>query len=158
MLGNIFGNIEETPIRTATEMTIRQNDLNQTTLSSLARIQQELLEPLIERMVFLLEEQGVLPPIRVDGKEVAIKFTSPISKIQDTEDLQNIGQFLQYAQALPQELVVGTIKVEEIPQYIANKLGVPKSLQRTKAEQDAAKEAMNRTEVQAMQQREMPQQ
>lgn len=152
MLAAPFGNIEETPVRTATEMSMRQNDISQTTLATFARIQAEFLEPLIQRIVFVLQNQGALPPMRVDGKEVAIKFTSPISRMQDTEDLQAIMSFLEYSQALPPELVVGTMKMEKLPQYIADKLGIPKSLQRTLAEQDAAKQAMAQSEQMATQQ------
>lgn len=152
MLAAPFGNIEESPVRTATEMSIRQNDVAQTTMATFARIQAEFLEPLMQRIIFVLQEQGALPELKADGKEVAIKFTSPISRIQDTEDLQAITTFLEYSQALPPELVVGTMKVEEFAQHIADKLGIPKSLQRTKAEQDAAKQSMAQTELQYSQQ------
>ena len=152
MLAAPFGNIEETPVRTATEMSMRQNDISQTTMATFARIQSEFLEPLIQRIIFVLQEQGALPPLRVDGREVKIKFTSPISRLQDTEDLQAITRFLEYQELVPQELMVGTMKMEDFPQYIADKLGVPKSLQRTKAEQDASKQAMAQAEVQHTQQ------
>lgn len=152
LLAAPFGSIEESPVRSATEMSIRQNDMSQTTMATFARIQSEFLEPLIQRIIFVLQEQGALPPLRVDGKEVTVKFTSPVSRMQDTEDLQSIQTFMEYSQALPEQLVVGTMKIEEFPQYIANKLGLPKSLQRTLAEQDAATQAMGQTEVDATQQ------
>jgi len=152
LLAAPFGSIEETPVRTATEMSIRQNDISQTTMATFARIQSEFLEPLVQRIIFVLEEQGALPPLRVDGREVAVKFTSPVSRLQDTEDLQAITRWLEYQDMIPQELMVGTMKMEDVPQYIADKLGIPASLQRTKAEQDAAKQAMNTEQAQQTQQ------
>ena len=79
LLSKPFGNIEETPVRTATEMSIRNADLQSTAGSASGRIQTELLERLINRIVAILMEAGKLVPFKVDGKEVTIKFTSPMA-------------------------------------------------------------------------------
>ena len=140
MFAQPFGAIQETPVRTATEMGIRNQDLIQTSLASFGRIQSEMLEPLIKRVVDILVKNGKLPPLRVDGREVTLKFTSPMAKAQDMEELQNLQMYMQNMQMLPPDYFEGTIKLEDFPQYIADKMGIPQRLLRSKAEQDRMKQ------------------
>ena len=98
MMSKPFGNIEETPVRTATEMSIRNADLAQTSMSASGRIQVELLERLIARCVYILSKIGKLPPFKVNGREAAIKFTSPSAKIQDEADLAATLRFMEIMQ------------------------------------------------------------
>jgi len=135
MLSKPFGQIDETPVRTATEMTIRNADLAQTTMSASGRIQSELLERVIKRCVYILKDNGKLPEFKVNGKEVKIKFTSPSSRQQDAEDLATTLRFMQIIENLPPELIQTTVKIEDIPKYIGNVLGVSKSLIRDDQEQ-----------------------
>jgi hypothetical protein len=137
MFAQPFGQLSETPVRTATEMSIRQEDLVQTSASAFGRLQSELLEPLLTRVVDILKKQGKIPEMRVDGKEVTIKFTSPMSRSQDIEELSSLTQFMQYAAMLPPEQLQMTVKMDELPKFIAEKLGLPQSLIRTKQEQQA---------------------
>lgn len=140
MFAQPFGAIQETPVRTATEMGIRNQDLIQTSLSSFGRVQSELLEPLLKRIVDILVTNGKLPPLRVDGKEVTIKFTSPMAKTQDLEELQTFQMYMQNMSMLPPDYLEGTIKLEIVPQYVAEKLGIPQKLLRNEAEQTQMKQ------------------
>lgn len=159
MFAQPFGQLSETPVRTATEMGIRQEDLVQTSASAFGRMQSELLEPLLKRVVDILKKQGKIPDFRVDGKEVTIKFTSPMSRTQDMEELAAVQQFVQsIAQFGPEQIQV-SVKMEDLPRFIADKLGVPQSLLRSKQEQQelVAQTAQVAQEAQAMQQQGQPQ-
>lgn len=148
MFAQPFGSIQETPVRTATEMGIRNQDLIQTSLSSFGRTQSELLEPLIKRIVDILVKNGKLPPLRVDGKEVTIKFTSPMAKIQDLEELQNFQMYMQSMAMLPPDYIEGSIKLDEIPRWTAEKMGIPQMLIKNKAEQAQMAQAVQQQQLQ----------
>jgi hypothetical protein len=150
MFAQPFGNIQDTPVRTATEMGIRSQDLAQTSQASFGRMQSELLEPMIKRIVDILVKNGKLPPLRIDGREVTIKFTSPMAKTQDLEELQTFQMYMQSMQQLPPDYYEGAIKLEDIPQWTAEKMGIPQKLLRTPAEMEQMKQQM--AAVQAQQQ------
>ena len=151
-----FGQMSETPVRTATEMNIRQEDLVQTSSSAFGRMQTELLEPLLKRVVDILKKQGKIPDMKVDGKEVTIRFTSPMSRTQDLVELQSLQQFMQNMQMLPPEIVQMAVKVEDIPKFVADKVGMPLTLIRSKQEiqemtQKAAQVAQQAQQMQGAQ-------
>ena len=134
MLSKPFGNIEETPVRTATEMSIRNADLAETSMSASGRIQNELLERLVARAVYILSKQGKLPQFKVNGREAAIKFTSPSAKMQDEVDMATTMRFMEIMLQLPPELLYQTVAVDKVPKTIADMLGVKKELILTEAE------------------------
>jgi hypothetical protein len=69
MISKPFGNIEETPVRTATEMSMRNADMAKTSLGASSRIQNELLESVIARCTYILKKAGKIPDFKVDGKK-----------------------------------------------------------------------------------------
>jgi len=134
MISKPFGNVEETPVRTATEMSIRNAEMAKTSLGASGRIQNELLERTVARCVYVLKQAGKIADFRVDGKEVAIKFTSPSSRSQDENQLAAIGRFMETMAVLPPELVNEVIAVEKFPGEILDILGLPAKLKRTDEE------------------------
>jgi hypothetical protein len=137
MLSKPFGQIDETPVRTATEMAIRNADIARSEQSASGRIQTELLERIIKRCLYILKELGKVPDIRLNGREVKIKITSPTAKNQDELDIASILRFMESIQAMGPEMVQTTVKTEEIPSYLANKYGVDSRLLRNKVEQQS---------------------
>ena len=134
MLSKPFGNIEETPVRTATEMSIRNADLAQTTGAASGRVQTELLERIVKRSVEILKAAGKLADFSINGKEVKIKFTSPNARQQDEIDLATTLRYMEVVQSLPPELVRVTVKVEDFPKHVADIMGLDKKLLRTESE------------------------
>ena len=152
MISKPFGNIEESPVRTATEMSIRNADMAKSSLGASGRIQNELLERLVARCVFVLKQAGKIAEFKVDGKEVAIKFTSPSSRSQDESQLAAIGRFMEFMQVLPPELVNEEIAVEKVPSEILDILGLPAKFKRTDEEK---MERQQQRQAQAQQEQEM---
>ena len=142
LMSKPFGNIEETPVRTATEMSIRNADNAQTQVGASGRIQSELLERLVARCVYILTQAGKVAPIRVDGKEVKIKYTSPIAKQQDELQLATLFRYAESMQMFPPEQVMAKIKIEDFPQEIAKIMGVPTNLLRSELEQEEQQQDM----------------
>jgi hypothetical protein len=157
MFAQPFGDLNETPVRTATEMGIRQDDLAQTSGSAFGRMQTELLERIIKRCVDILKKAGKIPEMRVDGKEVTIKFTSPMARSQDNEDIQAVMQWFGAISQLGPEVIMGSVKLEELPRFMAEKMNVPSSLLYTKAEQDQMKQQLAQAAQAQMQQGGVPQ-
>jgi len=134
LLSKPFGQIDETPVRTATEMSIRNADMAQTSLSASSRIQVELLERVVANCVNILKRAGKIADFKVNGKEVAIKFVNPSTRQQDEAELAAYGRFMEFMQGLPPEVVMQKIRIEEFPVNIADTLGLPESIKRTEME------------------------
>ena len=153
MLAEPFGQIDETPVRSATEMNMRQGESVEMSAASFGRVQSELLEPLIRRCVDILTQNGKIAPFKVDGKQVTIKFTSPAAKKQDSIEVQNLVEFAQVMQFLPPEIIQQRIKLEEMPAGVAELMGIPQKYVRSEAEAKAITEKTMQN-MQQMQQQE----
>ena len=143
MLVEPFGSITETSVRSATEMNIRQNDFMQTSISSFSRLQTELLSKIINKVINILKRTNKIPEFTVDGKQVKIKYSSPLSKMQGIEEIQKYQQFIEMMQTVPPEVVQTIVKFDAIPGYIADALGLDKTLLRTKPEQKQLRKELN---------------
>jgi hypothetical protein len=132
-----LGEVSRTPVRTLGENEMRSIDQAQVTNAAFSRFQTELLERLIKRIVDVLQKAGKIKPIIVDGKEVTIKFTSPLAKQQDQLDTNTLVEFAQTlaATGIPLETVGAKIKFEDVPVFIAKNVGVPAELIRTPEEE-----------------------
>jgi len=130
------------PTKTATEMQIRYQMHLEDAAAFFARLQTELVEQLTTRVVYLLQREGIIPPMRVDGKDIAVKHTSPIARVMDMEDIQNVQQALQSTALLGEEMVAMTFNIEEVGKYMAEKFGIDASLVRTDSEREQLKQQM----------------
>lgn len=122
------------PVRTATEIMVRQQEMLKHAGASISRLKTELIEPLVRAVTDILVSRGKIAPIRVDGRDTTIKHVSPLAKAEDTEDFQNSQVWFQNISQLPPEIVMGSVKVEELPRYWQQKLSVPADLVRTEEE------------------------
>lgn len=134
LLSKPFGSIEETPVRSATEMSIRNADQAATTLSASSRVQSELLERIVDNSVRILKKAGKIADFKVNGREVKIKFVNPSTRQQDESTLAAYGRFMEFMAVFPPELVAQKIKVEDVPVEIAETLGLPASIIRDEQE------------------------
>lgn len=84
------------PVKTATEVAIRQQELAKRIGASFGRLQFEFVQPLVNRILFVLEDLGLvdLNQFRVDGRFIDIEHQSPLSQAQNEEELGNIERFI----------------------------------------------------------------
>ena len=129
-----YGDMEDTPVKSATEMALRGQEMIQDSGSSFSRLQTEFVEKVMKRTVSILKAAGKIPPIKVDGKEVTIKHTSPLARAQDQEDLLSMQQFLGSVAQLGPEMMLLGLKMEDIPAWIGKKLGIEQKLMRSNVE------------------------
>jgi len=126
------------PVRSATEMMIRNQEALRNRGAQIGRLRTEFQEPLFEAVVDILRERGKVADIRVDGQEVTMKFQSPLAQAESIEDFQSSQIWLQsLAAVMPQEVLAGAIKIEDLPGFWAEKLGVDMSLVRGEAERNS---------------------
>jgi len=146
--------------RSATEVVERMKELSQNLGSAFGRLINETMIPLVSKILQVMNERGIITlPLKVNGLEVKISPVAPLAMAQNMEDVQNI---LQYAQIAQQAGPAGqtTIKIEEMMDYIAEKLGVPQSIRPTPQERMMMKQQMAQAAQQmaAEQQQMAPQQ
>jgi hypothetical protein len=137
------------PVRSATEMMMRQQEMLKDAGASFGRLKTELIEPLSSAVMDVLMERGEIPPFKIDGKEVTLKQVSPLANSEAIEDFQNIQVWKSdLASFMPPEAIMGSVKIEDYPKVTAGMLGVTKSLIRDEAEREqfakaAVEEAQN---------------
>ena len=122
------------PVRSATEMMLRNQDMLRNSGAAFGRQKTEFIEPLAVAVIDILASRGKVPRISIDGKEVTIKLNSPLAKAENMEDFQNSQVWFQTVAQLPPEIVAASVKVEELPRYWQETLGIPADLIRTDAE------------------------
>lgn len=130
MFANPFGRLD-LPTKTATEIALRQQALAKQMGSAFGRLQFELLAPLVNRILHVLEEQGLvdLSEFRVDGGVIDIEHLSPLALAQEQSELTNL---LRYGETMTQlfgpQLGLLLTKPQKFAQKVAQLLGVPAEL------------------------------
>jgi hypothetical protein len=75
---------------TATEVMERQALVAQDMGPAFGRINAEGTDIMVARVIDILSRRGKMPPLRVDGKQVAIKYVSPLARALEMEEVQAI--------------------------------------------------------------------
>ena len=133
---------EKTPM-SATEVAERMADLSRQIGAAFGRLQAELVNPVLQRVMFILKKQGRIKIPVVNGREIKIRSSSPLAQAQQQQDVATLDRFLGLIQARvgPQLLNI-LIKQDEAAKFIAKKLGVPEELIRSQEEMQAAVQQM----------------
>jgi hypothetical protein len=120
--------------RSATEVVERMKELSQNLGSAFGRLINETMIPLVEKILLVMDERGLIDlPLRVNGLEVKVSAVAPLAMAQNMEEINNILQFSQIAQAAGPEGAMA-IKVGDMLDLIAEKLGVPQKIRRSPEE------------------------
>lgn len=151
-----LGDPNKTPM-SATEVAERMADLSKQIGSAFGRLQAEMVQPVLQRVVHILKKQGRITLPVINGQEVKIQSTSPLAQAQANQDVSSFNRFLELVQArFGPQLINGLIDTNEATAYLANKLGIPEKLIRTPEEQQQMVEQM--LKMQQAQQQQQPQQ
>jgi len=154
LYNDMLGDPNRTPA-SATEVAERMADLSRRIGAAFGRLQVELVQPVLQRVIYILKKQGRIDLPTVNGREVKIKSVSPLAQAQANQDITAVSRFLELAQnAFGPELMNLLINSEETAVYLAKKFGVPDSLIRDPAEREqivAMMQQMQQSQVQAPQ-------
>jgi len=144
----------DSPAKTATEITIRQQQLLEEIGPAFGRLQTEFLSRVIARCIYILSKKGLIPAMRVDGKLITVKYRSPLARSQAQADVLSFQQMHQtLAGILGPELSLLSIKSDELPRWLAERLGVDLELVRSPFElQQMQQQVMQLAQQQQIQQ------
>jgi hypothetical protein len=151
---------ESGAVRSPTEIIQRIKEFQTDFGSAFGRLMFEYIQPLFKTVIQLLEaeEKITVPTIpmrdmltgqivqRKITDEIAftkIKMLAPVAKVQALEDIQNIVQAIQITQTIEPRLPLVAYKVEELPGFFADKLGMPEKYVRTATEQAQAMQSIS---------------
>lgn len=125
----------ESPQKTATEIAVRQRSFTEEIGPVYSRLQQEYLSRLIDRVMYILQKKGFLEKLLINGREIKIRYQSPLVIAQGEQDVQTFSKFYQILQATygPEAASVYLDPVE-YPAWLSNKLGVDQTPLNTKEE------------------------
>ena len=128
LYNDMLGDPNKTPA-TATEVAERMADLSRRMGSAFGRLQAELVQPVLQRVVYILKKQGRIELPVVNGREVKIRSVSPLAQAQANQDISSVGRFLEMVGGTfgPQVLQV-LVDSEQVAVHLAKKFGVPDSL------------------------------
>lgn len=99
MYAQPLGSVEG-PVRTATDSAIRQRNLLEEIGPVMTRLESELLAPLIKRIIYILGKRGDLKALKIDGKEIQVRFKSPLVTAQGQESVRKVLDAVQVYQAI----------------------------------------------------------
>ena len=144
-------------VRSATEVAIESRELAKRIGSAFGRLQTEVLIPIVKRVAAILTRRGIITPIALDGRDIDIKFLSPLAKAQDGEDILSVQQAIAFVMqtAGPDQIGIG-FKVEDFASWVGGKTGMPAELIRSDIEKKQIMEAGVAAQQQGMEGSEPP--
>lgn len=131
------------PVKTATEVAFRMQELARKAGSAFGPLLFELIAPLVKRILFVLDELGLidLGGFKVDGRAIALQYQSPLALAQDSDDYMAV---MRYSAAIREmygpQVALALMPPSKFAPYIAKKLHLPKDLVPTEAEISAVME------------------
>lgn len=136
LYNDMLGDPNRTPA-TATEIAERMADLSRRIGSAFGRLQAELVQPVLQRVVYILKKQGRIDLPTVNGREVKIRSVSPLAQAQHNQDISSVARFLELVGSnFGPDMVNLLVNTEEAALYLGKKFGVPDTLLRDDAERE----------------------
>ena len=144
LFGDPLGDVN-LPVKTATEVSLRQQDLAKRIGSAFGKLQYEFISPLIDRLLGILDDLGLidLGEFTVDGTVLAIKHISPLAQAQDEEDILKGMRYLETVAGMygPQ-VAMGVIDPFTFAKWLAGELNLPQELRPSEQQEQTIKQAL----------------
>lgn len=125
----------------ATEIAIRQQNWVRQNSAAFGRLSVEFIEPIIKIGINILAKKKLIPitNLKVDNKNVQIKYESPLIAIQDQQDVQKVQQGVEFiASSFGAQGLSIAYDLPKVNVFVNRKLGVPAEL--VKSEEEMAKQ------------------
>lgn len=133
MLTSPFGAVDD-PRKTATEIIERQREVAENAAAQFSRLQRELFDPLVERIVDIMRMNGDWDDPKIDGEIIAVEYDTPLVVSQGQKEVLD---FLQ------QDTYIKQLYGEEASQaYYNNHLVTPWMAQKLNINLDLMKNSM----------------
>lgn len=138
------------PTKSATEISLRQQELMSDIGSSFGRLQKEFINKVIIRSIDILQRNGHVPPIAVGNQVIDIKVISPLAQQQDMDEVNKLAQFVQFASMVGEEALTIGLDLEAFPEHIGKLLGVAPDLIRSRDQREQIKQIQAEQQKAAM--------
>ena len=149
LYNDMLGNPDKTPA-SATEVAERMADLSRRMGSAFGRLQAELVQPVLQRVIYILKKQGRIEVPTVNGREVKVRSVSPLAQAQANQDISSVARFLELVGgSFGPEMLQLLVDGEQTAIHLAKKFGVPESLIR---DEDQRKQIAQMAQQMAQQQ------
>ena len=143
LYNDMLGNPDRTPA-SATEVAERMADLSRRIGSAFGRLQAEMVQPVLQRIIYILKKQGRIEVPSVNGREVKIRSVSPLAQAQNQADITAVARWLELIQSVFGEKLVNIlIDTEQVAAQLARKFGVPDNMVRDEEDRKKLVEIMN---------------
>ena len=153
-------------VRSPTEIIARQRQNQKRLGQPYLRLGEEVGRPVLRAVAYLLGEAGLLEeiaqvqpalpngapaPLMLDGRDIDVRFNSPMVRAQQLTDAEAVASFAETAQAAfgPQAWQA-TVKGEEGVADLAEKMAVPAKIIRSPEEREALAEDLRNAQMEAM--------
>ena len=139
------------PVKTATEISIRHQELAKRIGSAYGRLNHEFRNPFINACLSVLDATGLInmSNFKADGKAIAIESVSPLAQMQSQDEIDNIYRLVEFAVGVygPQA-ASAFLPPDKLLPYIGKETNVPVDVMNSA---EAVKQAMTAL-MQGMQQ------
>ena len=130
-------------VRSATEIVERVRELAQDIGSPFGRLMRELIVPLVQRTLDIMEKAQLIPEIKVNGLTVQAVVVSPLAQEQNLAEVEAVVRWLDILKGTGgDQLMILGANIEDIPDWIGERLGVPADLRRTKDQRETIQQIM----------------
>lgn len=143
---------------TATEAMISQEERNRILVSVLDRLKNELLRPVINRVLGIMSKKGLLPPVpeHLKDMELDIEFTSPLENTLHAQSAVGIMRWLQEWMPMAQHpevaKVIDIMDFDQAARYTAKAYNVPDSVLKIESKVKMSREEQEKAQGIAQQQ------
>lgn len=124
----------QSPVRSATEVSIRENRAQRTSATDISRLINECPKQIYDVAAKILNERGLLLKTReaipgFNTKKLVFKYVSPLYDLQNQEDLNHLVSNLQIKQQFFGEgAAMASVNLPEVNRYLTEKLNLPHKL------------------------------
>lgn len=126
---------EAGPVRSYGELVMRLREGQSDIGGVFSRISSEVVVPIPLRGLNIMKKRRLIEfPLVINGTTIKIVPTSPLAQLQNLSDIEGVTNWLQICQGLGPEAFMLGVKIEDVPSWFADKLGVPVALRRSEEE------------------------
>ncbi len=112
---------------TATEVMERSSQMSKILGATYGRLQSEFLTPVIIKAVSILKRRGEIKDVVVNGREVDLKYQSPLAQNQAARDAENILGYINAISSLgPDALAI--VDRKAVALWLASTFNIPERL------------------------------
>tara|TARA_B100000700_G_scaffold323297_1_gene426746 strand:- start:3709 stop:5250 length:1542 start_codon:yes stop_codon:yes gene_type:complete len=115
-------------VRSAEEVRDRAGRRVEQVPQAFGRVETEFVKSLIARHLDIFQKAGRLPPFNLDGREVDIKFVSPLAQLQARKNLQDLVETNGVANSIFPGLGMVMWQPGKLVEYITEQTGIPPQL------------------------------